>query len=108
MYPFLITRPRIENDGPIIRQIASARSKFSHFNTTQYVTRLVIERLENERDLGQLIYQIIDKAYGDTHREYGRHPSMYNVLIDGQTLNQPITVSIDERIPGLDVEIVIL
>jgi hypothetical protein len=108
MHPFLTKRPRIENDGPIFRQIASARSKFSHFNTTQYVTRFVIERLDNERELGQLINQIIDKAYEDTHREYGRHPTMYNVLIDGQTLNQPIAVSIYERIPGLDVEIVIL
>jgi hypothetical protein len=72
------------------------------------VTRFVIERLDNERELGQLINQIIDQAYEDTHREYGRYPSMYNVLIDGQTLNQPIAVSIDERVPGLDVEIVIL
>jgi hypothetical protein len=110
MQPFLVKRPRINDDNlPIVRQIASGRSKFPLYNTTQYVTRFVIEKLGNdpEKELGQLIDLIIDKAYEDTQREYGKQPTMYNVLIDGQNLNQPITISIDERIPGLDVEIVI-
>ena len=107
MQPFLIKRPRSEESGPKFRQIAAGRSKFPRFNTTQYVTRFVIEKLGNDRELGQIFEQMIDKAYEDTHREYGKYPSKYNVLIDGQSLNQPITVTIDERIPGLETEIVI-
>src|SRR6266699_3396863 len=107
MEQFLTKRPRIE---PPFRKIASGRSKFPRFNTTQYVTRFAIERLGNdpERVLGQIFESMIDEAYEGTHREYGRYPSMYNVLIDGLVLNQPITVSIDKRIPGLETDIVIL
>jgi hypothetical protein len=74
------------------------------------VTRFVIEKLggDPERELGNIIEKIIDEAYEGTRREYGRYPNKYNVLIDGQTLNHPITVSIDERIPGLEIYIVIL
>ena len=109
MQPFLIKRPRIEQEL-LYRKISSARSKFPRFNTTQYVTRFVIEKLgdDPERELGHIIEQMIDEAYEGTSREYGRYPSKYNVLIDGQSLNQPIIVSIDERIPGLEIEIVIL
>jgi hypothetical protein len=74
------------------------------------VTRFVIEKLgdDPERGLGNIIEKMIDEAYEGTCKEYGRYPNKYNVLIDGQTLNSPITVSIDERIPGLEIEIVIL
>ena len=106
MEPYLIKRARIEQEMPY-KKISSARSKFPRFNTTQYVTRFVIKKLGSDRELGQIIEHMIDEAYEDTHREYGVYPSKYNVLIDGQSLNQPITVTIDERIPGLETEIVI-
>ena len=108
MQSCLIKRPRTEESGPKFRQIAAGRSKFPRFNTTQYVTRFVIEMFGSDRELGQIFGHMIDKAYEDTYKEYGRYPSKYTVLIDGQSLNQPITVTIDERIPGLDIEIVIV
>jgi hypothetical protein len=96
----------IASDG--YRQIAAAKSKFPRFNTTQYVTRFVIEELgtDPEYELGLILEKLIDQAYDNTKKEYGRDPSMYNVLIDGQNLSQPIAISIRERVRGLEIEMV--
>jgi hypothetical protein len=105
---FLTKKPRLANESSF-KQISARRSKFERFNTTQYVTNFIIENLGPDpiHEFGMILGQLIDKAYENTRKQFGGlNPTMYNVLIDGQTLNQPITVSIHERIEGLDVEIV--
>jgi hypothetical protein len=106
MEGLLIKKPRFE--GIKFHQIASGRSKFARFNTTQYVTRFGIENLgeDPEYELGVLLKQLIDQAYGNATLEFGREPTMYNVLIDGEILNQPVYITIHERVEGLEIEMV--
>jgi hypothetical protein len=106
MEPLLIKKPKFE--GVKFQQIASGRSKFARFNTTQFVTRFAIENLgeDPEYELGMLLKQLIDQAYDNTKQEFARDPTMYNVLIDGEVLNQPISITIHERIEGLEIEMV--
>lgn len=109
MEQFLIKKPRLATQSGF-RQIATGRSKFARFNTTQYVTRFIIENLgeDPEHELGLIMGGMIDQANENTKKEYGQKATMFNVLIDGHNLNQPISVSIRDHIPGLDVEIVSL
>jgi hypothetical protein len=106
MEAFLIKKPKFE--GVKYHQIASGRSKFARFNTTQYVTRFSIENLgeDPEYELGSLLKQLIDQAYENAKQEFGRDPTMYNVLIDGEVLNQPVSITIHERVEGLEIEMV--
>jgi hypothetical protein len=102
-----VKRPRIEPNGKY-KEISSNRSKFTRFNTSQYVTRFVVQDLgdDPEYELGQLLEQLIDKAYDNAKKEYGREPTKYNILIDGPSLSVPVTVTMGERVKDVEIEIV--
>jgi hypothetical protein len=102
-----IKRRRVATNAQF-RQLSAGRSQFPRFNTTQHVTRFILENLgaDPEYELGLILRPLIDAAYENARREYGREATRCNILIEGQNLTQPISVTLSERIPGLDIEIV--
>jgi hypothetical protein len=88
--------------------LSSARSKFPKYSTTQFVSNFIIDNMGDDphAEIFHVLDQIIQVAYAETHQEYAREPYMYNIIIDGPTLDIPISATLYGRNEGEDLEIV--
>jgi hypothetical protein len=102
-------RQRLENKSSSYTLTSSYKSKFPKYTTTQYVSNFIIHNLgENPQDeIFHILGEIIDKAFKETIKEYKRDPFMYNIVLDGPSLDTPIALTLYERpSDNLDLEII--
>jgi len=89
-------------------RISSYRSRFSRFNTNQYVNNFLITELGEypQYELYQIFNTIIDESFSDAEADYGRRPYMYNVIMLSDTLDTPISLNLYHHDGDTDLDLV--